>query len=311
MGTYENGRCPIWGTDCKVLPTSDMSQLVDSPRAGGKYLIGYEVDKQLKLSLIHIENDQRVLLTAWIVAQHQEGVELPRLTQDIIERVGEQQPLRPYEKSDLMLLRLTSKWKIGQTINRLKIVHDPAVLAVTQCVSEEEADLLLQYLHDSEYIRYNKDFVRVMVPGYQRIAEIENLTDSRQGFIAMWFDDSLDDLRDTMKSAIADVGFVPFIVNQMEFSEKICDKIEVEIRRSRFIVADFTYGDTGVRGSVYYEAGLAMGIGIPVVWTCREDLLHEVHFDTRQYNHIGWDKNDLAGFKDRLVDRIRVLLKLS
>ncbi len=37
----------------------------------------------------------------------------------------------------------------------------------------------------------------------------------------------------------------------------------------RFMIADFT----GHRGGVYFEAGFAHGLGIPVIWTCREDQL--------------------------------------
>jgi len=29
-----------------------------------------------------------------------------------------------------------------------------------------------------------------------------------------------------------------------------------------------------------------MGLGRQVIWTCRDDDLKNVHFDTRQYNHI-------------------------
>ena len=46
--------------------------------------------------------------------------------------------------------------------------------------------------------------------------------------------------------------------------DKIDDEIIGEIRRSRFLVADFTHGDKGARGSVYYEAGFAYGLGLPV-----------------------------------------------
>ena len=57
-----------------------------------------------------------------------------------------------------------------------------------------------------------------------------------------------------------------------------------EIRRSGLVVADFT----GNRGGVYFEVGSAMGLGIPLIWTCRDTDISEVHFDTRQYNHIIW-----------------------
>lgn len=55
------------------------------------------------------------------------------------------------------------------------------------------------------------------------------------------------------------------------------------------MVADFTCEKEKVRGGVYFEAGFAMGLGIPVIWTVEKGSLGDVHFDTRQYNHIVWD----------------------
>ena len=47
-------------------------------------------------------------------------------------------------------------------------------------------------------------------------------------------------------------------------------------------------------GGVYFEAGFALGLGLPVIWTVKETGLEHLHFDTRQYNHIGWkDPEDL------------------
>ena len=38
-----------------------------------------------------------------------------------------------------------------------------------------------------------------------------------------------------------------------------------------------------------FEAGFAMGLGVPVIWTARSTSINDLHFDTRQYNHIVWD----------------------
>ena len=83
----------------------------------------------------------------------------------------------------------------------------------------------------------------------------------------------------------------PVRIDQQEHNNKIDDEIIAEIRRSRFVVADFTQGEKGARGGVYYEAGFAQGLGIEVIFTCRKDVLdnNDIHFDTRQYNHIGWE----------------------
>jgi nucleoside 2-deoxyribosyltransferase len=62
-------------------------------------------------------------------------------------------------------------------------------------------------------------------------------------------------------------------------------KIITEIKNSRFIIADVTHQ----RAGVYFEAGYALGLGLPVIWSVRDDDLNNVHFDTRQYNHIVWE----------------------
>jgi nucleoside 2-deoxyribosyltransferase len=60
---------------------------------------------------------------------------------------------------------------------------------------------------------------------------------------------------------------------------------------SRFLIADFTEQRPGV----YFEAGFAIGLGLPVFWFVRKDDLDNVHFDTHQYNHIMWEiKESLA-----------------
>ena len=109
---------------------------------------------------------------------------------------------------------------------------------------------------------------------------------SRAAFVAMSFDPSLDSAYfDGIKPAICESGYHPLRIKEVHHNEKICDRIVVEIRRSRFLVADVTMQRQGV----YFEAGFAMALGLPVIWSCREDDLKNVHFDTRQYNHVVWN----------------------
>ena len=105
-----------------------------------------------------------------------------------------------------------------------------------------------------------------------------------------------------IKPAIIDAGYDPFFIDEDEYIGKIDDRIIAEIKRSKFIVADFTQGEDGARGSVYFEAGFARGLEIPVFFTCHKNSINDVHFDTRQYNHIVWEKpEDLC---KKLADRI-------
>lgn len=148
--------------------------------------------------------------------------------------------------------------------------------------------------------------ISLTVLGWNRIAELERQKagkDSKQAFVAMWFDNSLERAwTDGFEKAIKDAGYEPMRVDLIQHNEKICDIIIAKIRKSRFMVADFT----GHRGGVYYEAGFAKGLGIEVIWTCREDFIDKSHFDTRQYNHIVWkDEKDLY---EKLLRRIEATI---
>jgi len=105
--------------------------------------------------------------------------------------------------------------------------------------------------------------------GISRCEKLQiNSIDSKQGFVAMWFKDSMLDIFDKyIKRAISDAGYDPFIIPMKEHNDDICDNIIAEIRKSKFLIADFT----GQRGGAYFEAGFAYGLGLPVIWTCCED----------------------------------------
>ena len=58
----------------------------------------------------------------------------------------------------------------------------------------------------------------------------------------------------------------PIRVDRIVHNDKICDRILAESRLAQFVIADFT----GQRSSVYFEAGFAIALGRPVIWTCHE-----------------------------------------
>jgi hypothetical protein len=129
--------------------------------------------------------------------------------------------------------------------------------------------------------------------------------DSTQGFVAMWFDDAMTWLYDkALAPAIEAAGYRPHRVDRREYVGRVDDEIMAQVRRSRFVVADFT----GHRGGVYWEAGLAEGLGLPVIFTCRETDLKDLHFDVRQQNTITWSDDRLVELTQRLRARIEAAL---
>jgi hypothetical protein len=124
---------------------------------------------------------------------------------------------------------------------------------------------------------------------------------NRRAFVAMWFDGSVhDNYVRGIKTAIEDAGYEPIRIDMQDFNEKICDEIIAEIRRSKFLVADFS----GLRSGVFYEAGYAKGLGKEVIFVVRKADVERLkeHFDTRQYNHIVYDSP--GELHNRLYNRI-------
>jgi len=119
----------------------------------------------------------------------------------------------------------------------------------------------------------------------------------------MWFDQRMNQFfNNGIKPAIEHDGTKCSRIDLLQHNNKICDEIIAEIRRSSYLVADFT----GNRGGVYFEAGFAYGLGIPVIWTIRKDHLDDVHFDTRQYNHIVYETEE--ELKEKLLNRIKATI---
>jgi hypothetical protein len=148
----------------------------------------------------------------------------------------------------------------------------------------------LSALEESRWIRHIADgFSTMMITpsGWGRIGELQAVgVRPGQAFVAMWFADELEAAwKGGLYKGIRAAGYRPLRIDKEEHNEKICDRIIAEIRRSGFLVADVT----GHRQGVYFEAGYALGLGIPVIWTCRKDQLKRCRFDTRQYNHIVWE----------------------
>ncbi len=126
---------------------------------------------------------------------------------------------------------------------------------------------------------------------------------SNQGFIAMSFDEGLKAAwLDGIAPAIAANGYVPYRVDKRPHLDRIDAKIISEIRKSRFLVADVTLQRPGV----YYEAGFAQGLGIPVIWCVREDEKDLVHFDTRQFSHSRWKETE--DLKQQLTEVIGAVI---
>jgi hypothetical protein len=313
-----NATCLIWGTPAtSELPNGDYSW-VDSPRAGGLYKINGSAEEVLKCNNKY-DDKFRVKLTSWLVDQRRLGVDRPEISSSTLDEVAKMRPLPVYNRADCLLRYLNAKSDLlGAVVefqSNNKGVTETELLAWTASRELSEVITLAEYCHEEGWIevKFRGDmriFQELMLrpPGYARLAELDGTNvDSQQAFVAMWFDASMDDCyQNGILPAINDAGYKEQLIKHKQHINKIDDEIIAEIKRSRFLVADFTQGEDGARGGVYYEAGFAKGLDIPVIFTCREDVIKEVHFDTRQYNHILWETPE--DLREQLKQRILAII---
>ncbi len=275
----------------------------DSPRTGG----GYAIDAEPRNAISQLSEAERARLTTWLVDQRSQGVVQPRITMNTLEYIVTKPPLSPFQRATRLLEYVALHAEsIGTTVKLIRETDAGwRACACSESIKWEDVDYLVGYLNDTGWLEQlgGRHIVRVTVEGHRHIQEQKTNTDSAQAFVAMWFSEEMNDGYDNgVKPGIESAGYKPVRIDQKADVNKIDDEIIAEIRRSRFLVADFTQGKDGARGGVYFEAGFAYGLGIPVIHTCRKDTIDKLAFDTRQYNHIVWETPE--ELRDALAKRI-------
>lgn len=213
-------------------------------------------------------------------------------------------PDGPLEKMDMILQYIEKREKYSGEGVPIYDYHD-----FTICFSQNRDEFLylLRLIREMDYIEIDSGSIYRLKPdGWKRLSQIKTVKrDSNTAFVAMWFNKQMDEFYENgFSKALNDTGYNPIRIDLTEHNDKICDRIIAEIRKSGLLIADFTEN----RGGVYFEAGFALGLGIPVIWTCQKEFFdkNEMHFDTRQYNHIIWESSD--DLYEKLKNRIEATL---
>lgn len=326
----EAKKCPIWGVPCEDVEVAPDTRKyrVQSSRAGGHYTITGEALRVV----VEWGNMEKAKLSRWIYEQNQLG-SVPKINSAVVQQALNWPMPSVLERIDFLLqfaelqtrntmeapvlhvsnvsldahLQSITEHTLDHTQKKLNEIY-----AATATLSLGALDYLMEQTDEAGFVKLNKRkrhesdqviarSIEIAMNGYKRLEKLKNANpNSDQAFVAMWFDDSMNDAWENgFEPAIVDAGYKPLRIDRKEHINKIDDEIIAEIRRSRFLVADFTSKPKEARGGVYYEAGFAHGLNIQVIYTCRKDCFKDIHFDTRQFNHIIWNapedlRTDLA-----------------
>jgi hypothetical protein len=308
--------CPIWGTPANLI-TSEWSEMREyySPRAGGRFRIHRDTidDNPIRTT------EQKVSISLWIAEKNSQSNVIPLINDDNFSYISSYKRLNTSAMRDKFLSFFKSI-RPGQTVPFNEDVsvfdindrfHTDLLLSSIGADSFREGAALLEIMYEDNIVVHRASHIKFTSKGYSAIDVMVANNESQKVFVAMWFDASMEDAwRLGIKPAIEDCGYTPVRIDKVEQNGKIDDAIISEIKKSRFLIADFTCPfseSSGVlkyepRGGVYYEAGFAHGLGMEVIFICRTDMLNSLHFDTRQFAHILW--SDPQELRRQLCNRI-------
>lgn len=323
--------CPICGrSDCSVSTTDKKTNELDTKpdlfysgycMCCGHICISRElVDEKLKFGFINKTEVLGCLRRHTIIGEQNRRVgEIPIRTVDDL-REGVVIPSTPLDQVNLLIEYLAHKQKSLSELVKFDSSKDYPI-----CFAENESDFcyIINSAYELEYIKgrgnggspimdnvgrlyLTNEFLMLTPQGWEKAQQLKEQSPySKQVFVAFHFDKS-DEMKGIYNNAIAPVvsecGLEPYTTLDDEHGNSIDDVIIANIRKSRIVIADVTYASQ----NVYYEAGFAYGLGIPVILTCREDRSEtDMKFDTSHIKHIIWkDEND---FKQRLINRIEAM----
>jgi hypothetical protein len=299
-------RCPIWGTRALLIGSEWLDPMqIYSPRAGGNFKILKNTIDDHKI----MSTDQRVSFSLWVSEKNHESKDIPFISEETYSYITSF-PRLTTTQMRLKLLELFKDIRPGQDIalpqdtSKIEInerYHTDIICASIGAESFRELESILTLLHEEGILSQSVNHIRFSMKGHREIDSLSKNNNSKNVFVAMWFDDEMKDAyKMGISPAILDCGYNPIRVDSIPHNGKIDDKIISEIQKSKFIVSDFTspliLDDPDdnkkryeVRGGVYYEAGYAKGLGLEVIFSCRKNALNSLHFDTRQFSHILWE----------------------
>jgi predicted RNA-binding Zn-ribbon protein involved in translation (DUF1610 family) len=289
-----SARCPVCGLQAKISAAPD-GLLWHCPRCGE-----YELTNTANASLHNTPFKIPAAISGWIRFQNSQGT-IPSIHSYSLDRLRTYKKPNFRERMERYLITVVSgKPNLSAIFNPLA----EELIGASYSDDGGEAGLIYAYLKSTKLAFEDGSLQsRISAEGHMAADELRNRrSSSTQGFVAMWFDETMHSARDNgFVLAIDKAGYTAMVISQKEHVKKIDDEIIAEIRRSAFLVADFT----GHRGGVYFEAGFATGLNLPVIWTCRHDHMDDLHFDVRQYNCIVWkDEKDLASQLQKRIEAI-------
>ena len=193
-----------------------------------------------------------------------------------------------YSFDQILSLTFGKRWDNNDD-NKIYPIYHKKILA-------NQILFICGYLKNNHFIDYTFNnqtqifSLKMKSSGWARVENTEqNDSDKRNVFVAMSFDESMNEVRNTLKKVIISNGYNPRIMDEIEHNHQIVPEMLYEIRQAKFVIAELT----GHNNGAYFEAGYALGLGKDVIQVCQKDTFGaDGHFDVKQVNTILWENQD-------------------
>lgn len=317
--TNPNTKCPICQyskADIRQIPSWGYE--IHCPRCG-PYQLYLERSlesfaEDLKHKFIGLTGRKLYEISAFIRERHEKGQEKPGFNPEKLYGVSKNLPIfNLKEKQRYFLLSIEKRF--NNYADSIKLVLETDY-PLAWAENEKEFEYILNVIQDRNLIRWSRQaqhpnpvesVISLTHYGWDYLDEnrSKNRSEFKNVFVAMSFKSEFDPLWEkSIKPAITEIGLNPIRIDkiQLDHDERIDDAILNKIAESRLLVAEFT----GVSPGVYFEAGFALGKGIPFILSVSDKEIGNVHFDTRQFPHIVWENSE--DLKKKLIERIQFLV---
>jgi hypothetical protein len=177
----------------------------------------------------------------------------------------------------------------------------------------QEGLVVLNYLEEMNYIRWMRyknyySEVHLTMAGYDYVDRMRKglAADAKVAFLVCRFNDTMDDVYDNVyqpAGSSQELSCPIHRVKDVDHVDRIDDRILNMIEGATIVIVDLT--DAKRNFNVALEAGYAMALGKPIIWTMRKTKGKiNLPFDIHTHNLMTWERGEDGTYGD-FLNRLR------
>jgi nucleoside 2-deoxyribosyltransferase len=293
MSYFQN--CPICSQPAnqELVEPEAKNYLIECRDSCGIFTVNKEA--QFYLS----DRDRNAAQDAQIIAFLLHKLKTPRsfekivhINLDLVKQALDNPELpKAIEQADNLILWLGSK---NSNISKFERIEINNLIPIIGSIHWDDVCLIIRYLWEKGLIDFPGSrlpeldthvILQLKIPGWERFDELDRKAAKPIAFMAMKFEkEDVQKAFSQFQNASKTLDFDLLTLTERQEAGIIHNRMKVQIQKSRFVIADLTYQNQGV----YWEAGYAEGLKIPVIYTCKSEDFSNIHFDIKPSLTVKW-----------------------